>query len=74
MQSAIATLPWVETATIKTDAGKKQVKFTVKDVEKFNDAEVIAALKAKGSKYSSGAKKLVGPTADATNGEDAKGS
>ncbi len=62
MQSAIATLPWVETASIKTDAGKKQVKFTVKDATQFKDDEVIAALKEKGSKYGSGAKKLAGPT------------
>lgn len=39
-----------------------QVKFTVKDGQKFDDAQVIAALKQKGSKYSTGAKKLVGPT------------
>jgi len=62
VQSAIATLPWVETSTIKTDATKKQVKFTVKDAKQFKDEEVIAALKEKGSKYSSGAKRLVGPT------------
>lgn len=64
MQSAIATLPWVETRTIKTDASKKQVKFTVKDAKQFKEEEVIAALKEKGSKYSTGAKKLVGPTDD----------
>jgi hypothetical protein len=68
VQSAIATLPWVETASIKTDAGKKQVKFTVKDAKEFNDEAVIAALKEKGSKYSSGAKKLVGPTTDEKKG------
>jgi hypothetical protein len=64
VQSAIATLPWVETASIKTDASKKQVKFTVKDVKQFKDEDVIAALKEKGSKYSGGAKKLTGPTDD----------
>ena len=64
MQSAIATLPWVETASIKTDAGKKQVRFTVKDAKQFNDEAVIAALKEKGSKYGSGAKKLAGPTGE----------
>ena len=68
MQSAIATLPWVETASIKTDARKKQVKFTVKDAKQFDDTAVIAALKEKGSKYAGGAKKLVGPT------EEKKGS
>ncbi len=62
MQSAIATLPWVETASIKTDAKKKQVKFTVKEAKQFDDAAVIAALKAKGDKYSDGATKLSGPS------------
>lgn len=65
MQSAIATLPWVETASIKTDAKKLQVKFTVKDAKQFDEAAVIAALKEKGSRYSTGAKKLVGPTEEA---------
>lgn len=64
MQSAIATLPWVEKASIKTDASKKQVKFTVTDGKEFKDEAVIAALKEKGSKYSTGAKRLTGPTAD----------
>ena len=68
MRAALATLPWVETASIKTDAGKKQVRFTVKDAKQFNDEAVIAALKEKGSKYSGGAKKLAGPTADAPKG------
>ncbi len=71
MQSAIATLPWVEKATIKTDAGKKQVRFAVKDAKEFSDDAVIAALKEKGSKYSSGAKRLTGPTAD-PKGSDTK--
>ncbi|MEO2090558.1 MAG: hypothetical protein ABGY75_13820 [Gemmataceae bacterium] len=62
MQSAIATLPWVETSTIKTDASKRQVKFTVKDAKQFDDAAVIAALKGKGEKYSDGATKLSGPS------------
>jgi hypothetical protein len=62
VQSAIATLPWVETDSIKTDAKKKQVKFTVKDAKLFDDAAVIAALKEKGSKYSDGATKLSGPS------------
>jgi hypothetical protein len=62
VQSAIATLPWVETASIKTDAKKKQVKFTVKEAKQFDDAAVIAALKEKGDKYSDGATKLSGPS------------
>ena len=40
------------------------MRFTLKDAKQFNDGEVIAALQAKGSKYSSGAKKLTGPTSD----------
>jgi hypothetical protein len=62
VQSAIATLPWVETSSIKTDSGKKQVKFTVKEAKEFDDKAVAAALKAKGDKYASGASKLSGPT------------
>lgn len=62
MASAIATLPWVEKDTIKTDSSKQQVKFTVKDAKEFDDKAVAAALKAKGSKYSDGASKLSGPS------------
>lgn len=62
MRDAIATLPWVETSTIKTDSAKMQVKFTAKDPKQFDDEAVKAALKEKGSKYSSGATKLSGPS------------
>jgi hypothetical protein len=62
VRSAIATLPWVEKDTIKTDADKMQVKFTVKDAKLFDHDAVIAALKDKGSKYSDGATKLSGPS------------
>ena len=62
MRDAIATLPWVETDSIQTDAAKKQVKFTVTDAKQFDDKVVIEALKAKGAKYGNGATKLSGPT------------
>jgi hypothetical protein len=62
VRSAIATLPWVETDSIKTDAKKLQVKFTVKDPKQFDDQAVKDALLKKDAKYSSGAAKLTGPT------------
>jgi len=62
VRSAIATLPWVEVSSIKTDATKLQVQFTVTDPKLFDDAEVVEALKKKGSKYSNGAVKLTGPS------------
>jgi hypothetical protein len=62
VEAAIATLPWVEKTSIVTNANTLQVKFTVKDAKQFNDAEVIQALKDKGTRYSDGAKKLTGPT------------
>ena len=62
MREAIATLPWVETDSIKTDSSKMQVMFTVKDAAQFNEQAVIDALKKKANKYGDGAKKLTGPT------------
>ena len=62
MATAIATLPWVETDSIKTEPSKRQVKFTVKDPKQFDEKAVLAALKGAGEKYSSGATKLSGPT------------
>jgi hypothetical protein len=62
VRDAIATLPWVETSSIKTDANKMQVMFTVKDASQFSEQAVIDALNKKSSKYGNGAKKLTGPT------------
>jgi hypothetical protein len=62
VKAAVATLPWVESDTIKTDADKLQVKFTVKDPKQYDHDAVIAALKLKGAKYSDGATKLSGPS------------
>jgi len=62
VQSAIATLPWVETDSIKADGTKLQVRFAVKDVKQFDEKALIEALKSKGSRYSDGAHKLSGPS------------
>jgi hypothetical protein len=62
VRDAIATLPWVESDSIKTDAGKMQVKFTVKDAAQFSEQAVVDALNKKATKYGTGAKKLTGPT------------
>ena len=59
MSTALATLPWVESATIQTDAKKRQVKFVVKDRAKFNMDEISDAL---GPRYNYGVKLLTGPT------------
>ncbi len=59
MATALTTLPWVETDTIKTDGGRRQAKFTVKDRTKFDLEEVKRAL---GRRYSGGVKVLAGPT------------
>jgi hypothetical protein len=60
VSEALITLPWVESDTIKTDAKKRQVLFTVKDSKQFNLDELKAAL---GPRYSDGVKVLDGPTA-----------
>jgi hypothetical protein len=62
VREAIATLPWVEKDTIKTDATKKQVLFAMKNKKDFDDKAVLDALKAKGAKYAADAAKLTGPT------------
>jgi hypothetical protein len=59
VRNALTTLPWVESDSIKTDARKRQVKFTVKDREKFNMDEVKQAL---GDRYDYKVAVLAGPT------------
>lgn len=59
MSEALTTLPWVESDSIKTDAKKRQAKFTVKDSTKFNLDELKTAL---GDRYSDGVTVLAGPT------------
>jgi hypothetical protein len=60
VRDALATLPWVESSSIEADRGKRQVKFTVTDREKFDFQEVKKLLDDKG--YGSGVKVLAGPT------------
>jgi hypothetical protein len=66
VSQALATLPWVESDSIKADGKKRQAKFTVTDPAKFNLDEVKRAL---GDRYGGGVKLLAGPTgkADATD-------
>jgi len=55
----LTRLPWVDADTIKTDAKKRQVRFTLKDAARFNLDEVKQIL---GQRYNDGVKLLVGPT------------
>jgi hypothetical protein len=59
VRTALATLPWVEAATIRTDAKKRQAKFAVKDRAKFNMDELKRAL---GDRYEYKVRVLTGPT------------
>ncbi|MCS6864032.1 MAG: hypothetical protein RMJ56_08375 [Gemmataceae bacterium] len=59
MSSSLATLPWVEKGSIKTDAQRRHVKFTVTDRSQFNMDELRQKL---GSRYSSGVQLIAGPT------------
>jgi maltoporin len=58
--TALATLPWVEADSIRTDQDRLQVKFTVKDRAKYNFEDVKRVLAKAG--YDDGAKALAGPT------------
>jgi hypothetical protein len=59
VSSALTSLPWVESDSIKADGKKRQAKFTVTDPAKFNMDEVKRAL---GDRYGGGVKVLAGPT------------
>lgn len=59
MRDALATLPWVETDSIKPDKDKMQVKFAVADKKAYDEAAIVEVLKKKGY---DGAKKMTGPT------------
>lgn len=59
MSAALATLPWVEPASIKPDRDKRQVKFTVKDKKQFDFDALKKVLAETG--YDN-AKVLAGPT------------
>lgn len=59
MSERLTRLPWVDADTIKTDANKRQVRFTLKDAAKFDLEDVKRTL---GSRYNDGVKLLTGPT------------
>ena len=59
MSSSLTEISWIDSDTIKADGKLLQVKFTVKDREKFNLEEVKKTL---GKRYASGLVMLTGPT------------
>ena len=59
MRDNLATLPWVETDTIKPNGRTRQVKFTITDRAKFDLEEVKRALTPR---YDDHVKVLAGPT------------
>jgi hypothetical protein len=48
VRSALATLPWVEQASVQTDVNKREVRFDLKDKSAFDVAAVTKALKGQG--------------------------
>jgi hypothetical protein len=44
VRSALATLPWVEQASVVTDVDRREVRFNLKEKNAFKEAEVIKAL------------------------------
>jgi hypothetical protein len=59
VRAALASLPWVDSETIKVDKDILQVRFRVTDNSKFDDAAIVDAITKKGY---SGVKKLSGPS------------
>lgn len=47
MRQALATLPWVEQASIQTDIPTRQVRFNLTDKTAWSEEQVRSALKAK---------------------------
>ncbi|HME90506.1 MAG TPA: hypothetical protein VKE49_03730 [Myxococcaceae bacterium] len=45
MRKALATLPWVEQASIQTDVNTREVRFNLTDKKAFDAEAVKAALK-----------------------------
>jgi hypothetical protein len=50
VRKALATLPWVEQASIQTDTDTREVRFNLKEKGAFKEAEVKEALKTQGFK------------------------
>jgi hypothetical protein len=48
VRKALATLPWVEQASVQTDVPKREVRFNLKEKDAFDEAAVMQALKAQG--------------------------
>ncbi len=44
MRKALATLPWVEQASVQTNVDTREVRFNLKDRGAFNESEVKKAL------------------------------
>jgi hypothetical protein len=59
VRSALSTLPWVEGDSIKANVSIRQVKFTLKEKDKFDLEKIKEVLKTKG--YSD-VTVLTGPT------------
>jgi hypothetical protein len=39
-KAALARLPWVDQASVKADVTKKEVRFSVSDMAKFDEAQL----------------------------------
>jgi hypothetical protein len=48
VRKALATLPWVEQASIQTDVNKREVRFNLKERSAWSADEVKNALKNQG--------------------------
>jgi hypothetical protein len=55
----VASLPWVDPASIIADGDRLQVKFTVTDPAKYSESAVISTITEAGYP---GSKKLTGPS------------
>lgn len=59
MSEAVATLPWVESSSIRADRKTRQVRFTIKSRSAFNPQAVIDVIAKHGYRR---ARHLAGPT------------
>ena len=48
MRKALATLPWVEQGSVKTDIRKQEVRFKITERASWNEANVRAELQKQG--------------------------
>jgi hypothetical protein len=47
VRAALATLPWVEQASVETDVKTREVRFNLKDKAAWSEEQIKSALKAK---------------------------